>query len=58
MTGYLIFDDSVHIKPKGRRMDGLGWHYSNAEKRVVSGYCLFTGLYLQLRQRCPLPARL
>lgn len=58
VTGYLIFDDSVHIKPKGRRMAGLGWHYSNTEKRVVSGHCLFTGLYQLQGQRCPLPARL
>jgi len=58
VTGYLIFDDSVHIKPKGRGMGGLGWHYSNTEKGVVSGHCLFTGLYLLLGQRCPLAPRL
>jgi hypothetical protein len=58
VTGYLIFDDSVHIKPKGRRMGGLGQHYSNTEKKVVTGHCLFTGLYRLLGQRCPLPAQL
>jgi hypothetical protein len=58
VTGYLIFDDSVHAKPKGRKMDGLGRHYSNTEKRVVSGHCLFTGLYVLLGQRCPLPAQM
>jgi hypothetical protein len=58
VTGFLIFDDSVHVKPKGRRMGGLGRHYSNTEKSVVTGHCLFTGLYVLLGQRCPLAARL
>ena len=58
VTGYLIFDDSVHHKPKGRSMGGMGRHYSNTEDRVVNGHCLFTGLYVLLGQRCPLPARL
>lgn len=58
VTGYLSFDDSVHHKPKGRSMGGLGKHYSNTEGRVVDGHCLFTGLYVLLGQRCPLPARL
>ena len=58
VTGYLIFDDSVHTKPKGRKMGGLGRHYSNSEQRVVSGHCLLTGLYVLLGQRCPLPAQM
>ncbi len=57
VTGFLIFAGSVHIKPKGRKMGGLGQHYSNTEKRVVPGHCLFTGLYVLLGQRCPLPAQ-
>ncbi len=56
VTGYLIFDDSVHSKPKGRKMGGMGQHFSNSERRVVNGHCLFTGLYVLLGQRCPLPA--
>ncbi len=58
VTGYLIFDDSVHTKPKGRKMGGLGRHYSGTEKRMVCGHCLFTGLYLLLGRRCPLQPRL
>ncbi len=58
VTGYLIFDDSVHTKPKGRKMGGLGRHYSGTEKRVVRGHCLFTGLYVLLGRRCPLLPRL
>ena len=58
VTGYLIFDDSVHTKPKGRKMGGLGKHYSTAEHRVVKGHCLFSGFYILLGQRCPLQPRL
>jgi hypothetical protein len=58
VTGYLIFDDSVHAKPKGRKMGGLGQHFSNSEQRTVNGHCLFTGLYVLLGQRCPLPVKL
>jgi hypothetical protein len=58
VTGYLIFDDAVHEKPKGRKMGGLGGHYSNTEQKVVSGHCLFTGLYSLLGQRSPLKARM
>jgi hypothetical protein len=58
VTGYLLFDDSVHTKPKGRSMGGLGNHFSNTEKRVVRGHCLLTGLYVLLGQRCPLEPQL
>jgi hypothetical protein len=39
-------------------MGGLGQHFSNTEQRVVSGHCLFTGLYVLLGRRCPLPAQM
>ncbi len=55
VTGYVMFDDSVHVKAKGRKMAGLGQHYSSTERRVVNGHSLFAGLYLLLDQRCPLP---
>jgi SRSO17 transposase len=58
VTGYLILDDSIHVKPKGRKMGGLGRHYANSEGRVVAGHCLFTGLYVLLGQRCPLPTEM
>jgi hypothetical protein len=49
-----MFDDSVHTKPKGQKMGGLGRHYSGTENRVMTGHCLFTGLYVLLGRRCPL----
>jgi hypothetical protein len=33
VTGFLVFDDSVHEKPKGRKMGGLGNHFSNTEQQ-------------------------
>lgn len=58
VTGYLIFDDSVHVKPRGRKMQGLGQHFCSTEQRVVSGHSLLTGLYVLLGRRCPLQPRL
>jgi len=58
VTGYLIGDDSVNVKQKGRQMKGLGRHYASSEERVVTGHCLFTGLYVLLGRRCPLQPRL
>jgi hypothetical protein len=58
VTGYLIVDDSINLKVKGRKMTGLGRHYSNTEGRVVTGHCLFSGLYVLLGRRCPLQPRL
>ena len=58
VTGFLIFDDSVHVKSKGQKMGGLGLHYSNTEQNVVVGHCLFTGLYVLLGQRCPLEPKM
>jgi hypothetical protein len=58
VTGFLIFDDSVHGKPKGRKMGGMGQHYFNTDQCVVSGHCLFTGLYVLLDQRCSLEAQM
>ena len=58
VTGYLIVDDSISLKVKGRKMQGLGRHYSNTEGQTVTGHCLFSGLYVLLGRRCPLQPRL
>jgi hypothetical protein len=39
-------------------MKGLGRHYASSEEQVVTGHCLFTGLYVLLGRRCPLQPRL
>jgi hypothetical protein len=58
VTGFLILDDSTHHKPKGRKMEGLGRHYSTGAGRAVRGHSLFTGLAVVLGRRCPLAPRL
>lgn len=58
VTGYVVVDDSVHVKPRGRKMQGLGRHYSSTEQRIVNGHSLLTVLYVLLGRRCPLQPRL
>jgi DDE superfamily endonuclease len=54
VTGALILDDSVHVKPRGEVMRGLGRHYSSGEHKVVTGHNLFQALYVVLGRQCPL----
>ena len=58
VTGYLIGDDTTIAKPKGRKMAGLGRHYSTMAGKQVTGHSLVQGLYLLLKRRCPLAPRL
>lgn len=58
VTGFLIVDDSVHIKRKGKKMEGLGYHYASTEGKAVKGHSMFACLYLLLGRRCPLAPRL
>jgi len=58
VTGYLIGDDSTQHKPGGKKMEGMGYHYSTTHERTVPGHSLVQGLYLLLGRRCPLPPRL
>jgi hypothetical protein len=54
VTGYLIGDDSTLAKPKGRKMAGIGRHYSTTAGRQIVGHSLVQGLYVLLGRRCPL----
>jgi SRSO17 transposase len=54
VTGYLIGDDSTQHKPKGKKMGGLGTHYSTCAEGRVTGHSLVQGLYVLLGRRCPL----
>ena len=48
VTGYLIGDDSVMQKRRGRKMGGLGRHYSSTAEKTVNGHCLVQALYVLL----------
>ena len=37
VTGYLILDDSTHVKRYAKKMNGLGWHYSSTDQRSLPG---------------------
>jgi hypothetical protein len=58
VTGYLLIDDSTHPKPKGRKMGGLGKHWSSTQKRQVTGHSLFQALYVLEGRQCPLPPKM
>src|SRR5947209_20337508 len=53
VTGYLIGDDSTVAKPKGKKMQGLGRHYSTTAGTHVRGHSVVQGLYVLLGRRCP-----
>jgi len=58
VTGYLIGDDSTQHKPKGKKMRGLGVHYSGEAHKPVTGHSLVQGLYVLGGRQCPLPPQL
>jgi len=58
VTGFLILDDSTHEKRKGKKMEGLGRHYSSTAKKTVPGHSMVAGLYILLGRRCPLAPQL
>jgi DDE superfamily endonuclease len=54
VTGYLILDDSTHVKRYAQKMGGQGWHYSSTDRRNMPGHSLFQGLYLVEDHQFPL----
>lgn len=58
VVGYLIGDDSTMQKPKARRMEGVGRHYSTTVGKPVVGHSLVQGLYVVAGRRCPLAPQL
>ncbi len=58
VTGYLLLDDSTHPKPKGRKMGGLGKHWSSTQKCQVTGHSLFQALYVLEGRQCLLPPKM
>ena len=58
VTGYLILDDSTHVKRYAKQMSGLGWHYSSTDQRTMTGHSLFQGLYLVEDRQFPLDSQM
>jgi hypothetical protein len=58
VTGYLLIDDSTHAKPYAQAQQGLGDHYSGAEKKVVNGHSLVQSVYVLAEQQLPLTPQL
>lgn len=54
VTGYLILDDSTHVKRYAKKMEGQGWHYSSTDERTMPGHSLFEGVYLVAGRQYPL----
>ena len=54
VTGYLILDDSTHVKRYAKKMLGLGWHYSSTDQRSMPGHSLFEGVYVVEGHQYPL----
>ncbi len=54
VTGYLILDDSTHVKRYAKQMSGPGWHYSSTDQRTMPGHSLFQGLHLVEGHQFPL----
>jgi hypothetical protein len=54
VTGYLILDDSTHVKRYAQKMGGQGQHYSSIDKCTMPGHSLFQGLYLVEGRQYPL----
>ena len=54
VTGYLVLDDSTHVKRYAQKMGGQGQHYSSVDKCTMPGHSLFQGLYLVAGRQYPL----
>ena len=51
VTGYLIGDDSTLAKPRAKKMQGVGRHYSTTAGTHVRGHSLVKGLDVLLGRR-------
>jgi hypothetical protein len=59
VTGYLIMDDSTHLKRYyTKAASGLGRHYSSIEKKTVPGHSLFQAVYVIEDHQYPLTPRM
>jgi hypothetical protein len=58
VTPYLIGDDSTCQKMRGKKMEGIGYHYSTTAGSTVRGHSLVQSLYVLLERCCPLTPQL
>lgn len=58
VTGYLIGDDSVMQKRRGKKMGKVGRHFSSAAEKTVLGHCLVQALYVLLGRQCVLEPKM
>jgi len=58
VTGFLIADDSTHVKRYARAMEGQGWYYSSADRSPQPGHSLFQCLYCLFGRQLPLTPHL
>lgn len=58
VTGYLIGDDTTCHKMHGKKMEGIGCHYSTTAGHPVKGHSLVQSLYVLLGRQCPLTPQL
>ena len=58
VTGFLILDDSTHVKRYAAAMEGQGWHYSTTEQCRMPGHSLFQSVYCLLGRQLPLTPQL
>jgi hypothetical protein len=56
-SAYLIIDDTLARK-RGRKIDGVGWHYDHAEKVHIWGQKIVLGILVVGGIRLPVKARL
>jgi hypothetical protein len=54
VTGFLILDDSTHVKRYAEAMEGQGWHYSATDQTRMPGHSLFQSVYCLLGHELPL----
>lgn len=58
VTGYLIGDDSVMQKRRGKKMAGLGKHFSSTAEKTVTGHCMVQALYVLLGRQVVLEPKM
>lgn len=58
VTGFLILDDSTHVKRYATAMEGQGWHHATTEQCRMPGHSLFQSVYCLLGRELPLTPQL